>query len=446
MLKKLACLLALIASPLFAQQTPQAIPLTSGACKLDGTVGCGAGGGGGSGTVTSVAMSGGTTGLSFSGGPITTSGTFTLSGTLAIANGGTNLTTYTLGDILYSSAANTLAKLSGNTTTTKKFLMQVGDGVNSAAPTWTATAADFPTLNQNTTGNAATVTTNANLTGPVTSVGNATTITDAAVTLAKMADLAQDQFIGRTTASTGVPQTATITAAARTVLDDATVSAMVDTIGGASASGTGGLARTTDPALTRPAITGTPAVAGAQGYDSATGATTQYSGLTASVGSFPRVLAVGRPGGTLTNSTTADQDFAAIYTIPANVLVANKVIRVTLGTQLATGVSTATMTPYVKVGSTKVAITSVGNVTDSVTRVAQVQFDIIGTAAPGASVAVECSPSTSGTFFGSSSSVAQPVSGIATNGALDIIWGMAWSATGSTEVVTLLSYTVEELR
>jgi hypothetical protein len=39
-----------------------------------------------------------------------------------------------------------------------------------------ATAADFPTLNQNTTGNAATVTTNANLTGDVTSVGNATTL------------------------------------------------------------------------------------------------------------------------------------------------------------------------------------------------------------------------------------------------------------------------------
>jgi microcystin-dependent protein len=37
-------------------------------------------------------------------------------------------------------------------------------------------AADIPTLNQDTTGNAATVTTNANLTGDVTSVGNATTI------------------------------------------------------------------------------------------------------------------------------------------------------------------------------------------------------------------------------------------------------------------------------
>ncbi len=101
----------------------------------------------------------------------------------------------------------------------------------------------------NITGNAATVTTNANLTGPVTSVGNATAITDAAVTLAKMANLAQDQFIGRTTGSTGVPETATITAAARTVLDDTTVAAMVDTLGGASSTGTGGIVRLIAPTM-----------------------------------------------------------------------------------------------------------------------------------------------------------------------------------------------------
>ena len=46
-------------------------------------------GGSGSGTVTSVALSGGTTGLTVSGSPITTSGTITLAGTLAVANGGT---------------------------------------------------------------------------------------------------------------------------------------------------------------------------------------------------------------------------------------------------------------------------------------------------------------------------------------------------------------------
>jgi len=45
----------------------------------------------------------------------------------------------------------------------------------------TLTNCTFPTLNQNTTGNAATVTTNANLTGEVTSVGNTTTVTNAAV-------------------------------------------------------------------------------------------------------------------------------------------------------------------------------------------------------------------------------------------------------------------------
>lgn len=45
------------------------------------------------GTVTSVAVSGGTTGLTTSGGPITGSGTITLAGTLALANGGTGATT-----------------------------------------------------------------------------------------------------------------------------------------------------------------------------------------------------------------------------------------------------------------------------------------------------------------------------------------------------------------
>ena len=45
------------------------------------------------GSVSSVAMSGGATGLTTAGGPITTAGTFTLAGTLAVASGGTNATT-----------------------------------------------------------------------------------------------------------------------------------------------------------------------------------------------------------------------------------------------------------------------------------------------------------------------------------------------------------------
>jgi hypothetical protein len=47
----------------------------------------------GGGTVTSIAASGGSTGLTFSGSPITSSGTLTLGGTLAVASGGTGATT-----------------------------------------------------------------------------------------------------------------------------------------------------------------------------------------------------------------------------------------------------------------------------------------------------------------------------------------------------------------
>ncbi|BDB52207.1 hypothetical protein [Flavobacterium ammonificans] len=55
-----------------------------------------------------------------------------------------------------------------------------------ADQTFTGTQTFSSTIAGSITGNAATVTTNANLTGPITSVGNATTITDAAVTDAKL--------------------------------------------------------------------------------------------------------------------------------------------------------------------------------------------------------------------------------------------------------------------
>jgi len=97
--------------------------------------------GGGVGSVTSVDASGGTTGLSFTGGPILDSGVLTLTGTLNEESGGTGQTSYSLGDILYGSGTNSLSKLSGNTSTTKKFLTQVGDGVSSSAPSWDSISA-----------------------------------------------------------------------------------------------------------------------------------------------------------------------------------------------------------------------------------------------------------------------------------------------------------------
>lgn len=55
---------------------------------------------GSSGTVTSVDVSGGTTGLTTSGGAITTSGTITIAGTLIVANGGTGATSLTSDSVL----------------------------------------------------------------------------------------------------------------------------------------------------------------------------------------------------------------------------------------------------------------------------------------------------------------------------------------------------------
>ena len=65
-----------------------------------------------------------------------TAPTSILTGTLGETHGGTGQSTYPLGDILYGSATNTLSKLAGNTTTTSKFLKQVGTGSVSAAPEW----------------------------------------------------------------------------------------------------------------------------------------------------------------------------------------------------------------------------------------------------------------------------------------------------------------------
>lgn len=63
----------------------------------------------GTGTVTSVAVSGGSTGLTTTGGPITNSGTITLAGTLSITNGGTGATSATtaINNLLPAQAGNT---------------------------------------------------------------------------------------------------------------------------------------------------------------------------------------------------------------------------------------------------------------------------------------------------------------------------------------------------
>jgi hypothetical protein len=69
------------------------------------------------GTVTSVDVSGGTTGLTTSGGPVTSSGTITIAGTLITSNGGTGLNSYTAGDLVYYATGTTFSKLAINSST-----------------------------------------------------------------------------------------------------------------------------------------------------------------------------------------------------------------------------------------------------------------------------------------------------------------------------------------
>jgi hypothetical protein len=135
---------------------------------------------GGTGTVSSVAASGGTTGLTFSGSPITSSGTLTLGGTLAVANGGTGATT--AGAALTSlgaaaSGANTditsIALTTGTISTTpsngtdivnKAYADSIASGINFHQAVRLATVAPLPanTYNNGTGGVGATLTANAN--------------------------------------------------------------------------------------------------------------------------------------------------------------------------------------------------------------------------------------------------------------------------------------------
>lgn len=112
----------------------------------------GGGSGGGAGTVTSVALSGGTTGLTVSGSPVTTSGTITLSGgTLAVANGGTGTATpsivagtnVTVTGTWPNQTVNSIAGGSGTVTSVS---VTTANGVSGSVATATTTPAITLTL------------------------------------------------------------------------------------------------------------------------------------------------------------------------------------------------------------------------------------------------------------------------------------------------------------
>ena len=132
------------------------------------------------GTVTSVAASGGTTGLTFSGSPITSNGTLTLGGTLAVASGGTGATNAgaartalgaaALGantditSIALTSGTIQNAPTSGTDIVNKAYADSIASGINFHQAVRLATVAALPayTYNNGTGGVGATITANAN--------------------------------------------------------------------------------------------------------------------------------------------------------------------------------------------------------------------------------------------------------------------------------------------
>jgi len=85
------------------------------------------------GTVTAVAVSGGSTGLTTSGGPVTSSGTITLAGTLNVSSGGTGVTGITANGVVLGGGTGPINSTAAGATG------QLLIGQSGAAPVWDST-------------------------------------------------------------------------------------------------------------------------------------------------------------------------------------------------------------------------------------------------------------------------------------------------------------------
>lgn len=101
-------------------------------------------------------------------------------GVFGNARGGTGLSSYIFGDTLFANGAGALSTLAGNTSSTKKFLSQTGNGTFSGVPAWNVLAnTDLPSVNlatANVNGGIAGVLGTANGGTGLSTIGNANTL------------------------------------------------------------------------------------------------------------------------------------------------------------------------------------------------------------------------------------------------------------------------------
>ena len=243
-----------------------------------------------------------------------------VSGTLGATNGGTGQATYTLGDIIYSNATNSLARLAGQTTSTQKFLSQTGTGISSGAPVWdTIPAGSITGLGTMSTQNANAVTITggtlnnvaiggSNASSGVFTTANATTFNGSGSGLTSL----NGSNVSSGTIDNGRTTAATANGASTIVLRDAGGNFAAGTIT-ANLTGTASSATSATSATTATNIAG--GAAGGIPYQTGAGATSILAtgtgvlvgGTTPSYSSAPTLTGTnftGIPNAGLTNSST----------------------------------------------------------------------------------------------------------------------------------------------
>jgi hypothetical protein len=158
-----------------------------------------------------------------------------------------------------------------------------------------------------------------------------------------------------------------------------------------------------------------------------------------------QVVAAGTGTQTLTNTAGGDQDFTpSLYTIPANVLTASKVFRVSILFNKNVAVGGINTYDYLKLNTVQVFnATAASFAVLAVNRSYVVQYYIFGRGVASATATI-CCTNVSQPNAGTINTISQPVA-VATNVAIAITAGINYSGGGGGSQWTLLNWCVEEL-